>query len=92
MNGRRVLVTGAAGGIGTSLVAELLLQGTQVLATDVDASGCERLERRFGDRLHVVRLDLTESGAHQVEVGVAADAHHLAVVVVGEAVRAAGDV
>ncbi|GAA0838667.1 SDR family NAD(P)-dependent oxidoreductase [Streptosporangium amethystogenes subsp. fukuiense] len=66
MSGRRVLVTGAAGGIGTSLVAELLLQGAQVLATDVDASGCERLKRRFDDdRLHLVPLDLTESGAPQ---------------------------
>ncbi|MEV4381693.1 SDR family NAD(P)-dependent oxidoreductase [Streptosporangium sp. NPDC049644] len=78
MNGRRVLVTGAAGGIGTSLVAELLLQGAQVLATDVDVSGCGRLGSRFGDRfdddrLHVVPLDLTESGAPQQIVDQALD-------------------
>ncbi|SEG25538.1 3-oxoacyl-[acyl-carrier protein] reductase [Thermomonospora echinospora] len=70
MNGRRILVTGAAGGIGTSLVAELLLQGARVLATDVDESGCRLLERRIGGRpedgrLHTMPLDLTESGAPQ---------------------------
>ncbi|MFD0899231.1 SDR family NAD(P)-dependent oxidoreductase [Actinomadura sediminis] len=68
MNGRRVLVTGAAGGIGTALVAELLLHGARVLATDVDEAGCRRLERRFGDqaadgRLHTMPLDLTGGGA-----------------------------
>ncbi|MFC5821413.1 SDR family NAD(P)-dependent oxidoreductase [Nonomuraea sp. NPDC050478] len=73
MNGRRILVTGAAGGIGTSLVADLLGQGARVLATDVDESGCRRLERRFGDRLHTMPLDLTESGAPQRVVDRATD-------------------
>lgn len=78
MNGRRILVTGAAGGIGTSLVAELLLQGASVLATDVDEAGCRRLERRFADRLeddrlHTLPLDLTESGAPRRLVAGAVD-------------------
>ncbi len=73
MNGRRVLVTGAAGGIGTALVADLLAQGAQVLATDVDAPGCGRLARLGHDRLHVAPLDLTESGAPQRIVDQALD-------------------
>ncbi|WP_018657452.1 SDR family NAD(P)-dependent oxidoreductase [Actinomadura flavalba] len=74
MNGRRVLVTGAAGGIGRAIVADLLLRGAAVLATDVDADGCARLRGRFpGEPIHVVPLDLTAPGAPRRLVAEAAD-------------------
>ena len=41
--GRTVVVTGAAGGIGSALVRMLLSRGARVLAIDVDAPGLARL-------------------------------------------------
>ncbi|MER5423985.1 SDR family NAD(P)-dependent oxidoreductase [Streptosporangium roseum] len=60
-DGRRVvIVTGAAGGIGTAITARLLADGFTVAAVDVNAEGLERLERRHGDAsLTTFSFDLT---------------------------------
>ena len=49
--GRKVLVTGAAGGIGAAVVAGFLAEGAEVAATDRDASGIEATAQIDGDLL-----------------------------------------
>jgi rhamnulose-1-phosphate aldolase/alcohol dehydrogenase len=63
---RRVaLVTGAAGGIGSAICAQLAADGAHVVATDIDEAGAsclaEDLWRRYGDGRAVgVRMDVTD--------------------------------
>lgn len=44
LNGKRVLITGAAGGIGLATVAKLSGHGARILATDLDPGGSEAVE------------------------------------------------
>jgi NAD(P)-dependent dehydrogenase (short-subunit alcohol dehydrogenase family) len=70
-NGRVVLVTGAAGGIGRVIVEALLAAGHAVAAVDRDAAGLGRLTSPAGhhgatDRLQTIAADLaTEAGCEQ---------------------------
>ena len=49
--GKRALVTGAAGGIGQSIVSKLLENGARVAVTDRDTTGTEGVVRLDGDLL-----------------------------------------
>ena len=57
----RVMITGAAGGIGVGLVRYFLAAGATVLATDRDADGLAGLEAH--ERLHTGVADLTDRHA-----------------------------
>ena len=56
--GRRVLVTGAAGGIGQAVLRVLLEEGMQVVATDRDVAGIAP-----APGLRIAPLDVTDSAA-----------------------------
>ena len=56
--GRRVLVTGAAGGIGQAVLRVLLEEGMQVVATDRDMAGIAP-----APGLRIAPLDVTDSAA-----------------------------
>jgi NAD(P)-dependent dehydrogenase (short-subunit alcohol dehydrogenase family) len=60
--GRRVLVTGAASGIGEGIARRLLADGDEVLVVDREAEGLKPLAE-LGASTHV--LDLTDSAARQ---------------------------
>ncbi|RRJ83641.1 SDR family oxidoreductase [Aestuariirhabdus litorea] len=61
---RVVLVTGASGGLGKALCAELLGKGARVVAADVDEQSLAQLvEELGGDRLKTHRLDVTDPQA-----------------------------
>lgn len=63
LNDARVLLTGAAGGIGRALAAELLKQGAQVLMVDRDEASLRVASQQlaFGELGHEVRVvDLTQ--------------------------------
>ncbi len=61
---RIVLVTGAAGGIGSAICRRLARDGAQVVATDIDLAGAEQLanflNQQFGSgRAVAVKMDVT---------------------------------
>ena len=58
LSGRRVLVTGAAGGIGRAVLEALLAEGMRVISTDLDVSGIAA-----ADHLRALPLDVTDSAA-----------------------------
>lgn len=66
VDGRCVVVTGAASGIGRGLVQVLLERGAQVVAADVDEAALARLPAELGadgDTLLVVRTDVTDAAS-----------------------------
>lgn len=61
--GRVALVTGAAGGIGSTILDVLAAEGAVVVAADIDASGAERVAEPFGDEGLGVAMDVTSEEA-----------------------------
>jgi short-subunit dehydrogenase len=60
LDGRRALVTGAAGGLGTAIARALHARGATVLLSGRDAERLERLRGELGERAEVVPADLAE--------------------------------
>jgi rhamnulose-1-phosphate aldolase/alcohol dehydrogenase len=63
-----VLVTGAAGGIGSATCRRLAQDGAHIVATDIDLAGAERLatylNQQFGaGRAVAVKMDVTDEGS-----------------------------
>ncbi|MBV7486399.1 SDR family NAD(P)-dependent oxidoreductase [Bordetella sp. BOR01] len=69
MDGRRVLCTGAAGGLGVGIATALLQAGARVVALDLDARRLERLRGaiapELAPRLEIVAADLADAHALQ---------------------------
>lgn len=61
LRGRRVVITGAAGGVGAAAVARFIAQGASVYATDVTAAGLARLPDGEGLRRMAVDLSTVEA-------------------------------
>ena len=61
--GRVALVTGAAGGIGSAVVAALAAEGAVVVAADIDAEGAARVADAYGERGLGVAMDVTSEEA-----------------------------
>ena len=57
--GRRILITGAAKGIGLATVTRFLAEGARVAALDRDARALEQLRRRF-EEAHTAEADVAE--------------------------------
>ncbi len=61
---KRVLITGAAGGIGRLLVSAFIESGASVIATDVDDEGLTVLSKKHrGTKLEIQRLDISDYNA-----------------------------
>lgn len=61
---RRVIVTGAAGGLGRAFAQDLALAGAEVIVSDINPIGVEetcRLISESGGRAHAVTLDVTDA-------------------------------
>jgi uncharacterized protein len=58
LDGRRVLLTGAAGGIGRAIARELHARGATVLLSGRDEGRLEALRRELGERAEVAVADL----------------------------------
>jgi len=63
--GRSVLVTGGASGIGLAIADAFLTAGARVLVADRDRAGLDRLPSRLADpeRLEVIEVDIAAPGA-----------------------------
>ena len=63
--GRNVLVTGGASGIGLAIADAFLIEGARVLVADRDRAGLDRLPERLADpgRLETIAIDIAEPGA-----------------------------
>lgn len=60
MNQRVAIVTGAAGGIGRSIVSQLVKDDLQVVAFDLNKNGLSRLETEFESKVYTRLVDLTD--------------------------------
>ncbi|WP_136162101.1 SDR family oxidoreductase [Sphingomonas flavalba] len=72
---RNILVTGAAGGIGTGLCTHFADRGARVLALDVDEAGLAALAARRPGLVHPTVVDLLDAAAVAAAVSAFADAH-----------------
>jgi NAD(P)-dependent dehydrogenase (short-subunit alcohol dehydrogenase family) len=63
-NNRIVVITGAAGGMGTKFVERFLQNDDVVFAADVEASGLQKLKKKLGraDQLHTALCDISNEG------------------------------
>ncbi len=62
--GRAVVITGAAGGIGASIVARFLGNGDTVIATDIGVDALAALAAQHGDEaLHTFATDVSDEAA-----------------------------
>jgi len=59
LKGKRVLVTGGAGGIGAATAARFLEEGSRVIVLDKDEAACKRLESRLPGIERIVVADVT---------------------------------
>ncbi len=60
---RRILVSGAASGIGAAIVARLVAEGARVVAADLDGDAARGVAAAHGDRVAGLACDVTDEGA-----------------------------
>ena len=73
-NGNRVIVTGAAGGLGRAFAEAFAAAGARVLAADIDEAGADETARRIGPSCYAAPLDVTDSSSCAALASVARDA------------------
>lgn len=69
LSNQTILVTAAAAGIGRATVLQLLADGAQVTATDIDAAGLDALQQDAGGGLKTALMDATDADAITRVVG-----------------------
>ena len=62
---RIAVVTGAAGGMGRAIVAQLLKDGLLVVGLDLDSSGLEAMAEAHGNGFEGIAIDLTDAAEVQ---------------------------
>ena len=67
-------ISGSSRGIGRAIAEAALMAGDQVVATARKLGALEPLLGRFGERLRLARLDVTDAPAAQAAVGLAVEA------------------
>lgn len=68
INGQRILITGAAGGIGSELTMALANEGAELVLVDLDANKLEQLKLatgKIGCKVHALPCDLAAPDAPQ---------------------------
>ena len=78
LDGKNVLITGAASGIGRAVAARLGAEGATVGIIDMDGDGAEQTAatvREGGGRADAYRADITDTGAVEAAVGAFVKSH-----------------
>jgi len=76
LDGKLVLITGAAGGIGAAAARRMAQEGAQLLLTDADEQGAQRVADELGpDRAQALGHDVTSEERWQQVVARTLDAH-----------------
>lgn len=65
LQNKRVLLTGATGGIGRAMLNELIRAGAEVVITGRDATALAALHATAPDKIRIFAADLTDSAARQ---------------------------
>jgi len=60
LEGKMVLITGAAGGIGSAFAKSMVEAGAEVACCDINREGLEDLKRELGKRAHPFYLNMVE--------------------------------
>ncbi len=60
LNGKRILVTGGASGIGAATAERFLDEGAKVVVLDRDQLGCERIKKQLPQLAGVIRADVSD--------------------------------
>ena len=73
LEGKRVLITGAAGNIGLEAVARFIAEGAKVVASDINAAALTAIAAQYGDSVATVSGDVgtPEGAAAAVAAGAA---------------------
>lgn len=66
--GKSVIMTGAASGIGLALSKAMVERGAEVWLTDIDLAGATEQAQALGERAHARELDVTDAGAFRAIV------------------------
>src|SRR3989304_1294604 len=61
LNGKRVLITGGAGGIGTATARRFLDEGARVAVIDRDEAACRRIEKALPALDGILRADVARA-------------------------------
>jgi nucleoside-diphosphate-sugar epimerase len=80
MSGKRILVTGGSGFIGSALVKELVRLGQAVRVLDDNSRGAQRRLRGVEDDIEFVQGDVRDAAAVDAAMRGVAEVHHLAFV------------
>lgn len=62
MKGRRIVVTGAASGIGVACAKAIVAAGGQVVCMDLNDQALATVASGLGDKAHAVTVDITQEG------------------------------
>jgi NAD(P)-dependent dehydrogenase (short-subunit alcohol dehydrogenase family) len=71
LNGKTVLVTGAAGNIGAAAVARFVQEGSQVVASDINAQALTALVAPYGDKVVAAAGDVSNAAGAAAAVAAA---------------------
>jgi meso-butanediol dehydrogenase / (S,S)-butanediol dehydrogenase / diacetyl reductase len=69
LEGKRVLITGGASGIGAATAARFIEEGCRVVVLDRDAAGCEKLQHELPGIVGTFEADVSDANRVQHTIG-----------------------
>jgi len=63
LNGKRVLITGGAGGIGTATAIRFIEEGARVVILDIDENAIQKIEKKLPSLVKCIRADVTSQSS-----------------------------